>query len=122
MSWNPTYTPECPETGSLDAIETLIIPRTRDLGGFEVRRALPAPKRQMVGPFKGGRTSARQITLFHGGVGFATEDFWALRWLRAATEDTERFDMLDLLADPDVAQDLYEMLPRAEMSVPSAAI
>lgn len=51
MSWNPTQTPECPETGSLDAIETLIIPRTRDLGGFEVRRALPAPKRQMVGPF-----------------------------------------------------------------------
>jgi redox-sensitive bicupin YhaK (pirin superfamily) len=32
-------------------IETLIIPRARDLGGFEVRRALPAPKRQMVGPF-----------------------------------------------------------------------
>jgi redox-sensitive bicupin YhaK (pirin superfamily) len=29
----------------------LIIPRARDLGGFEVRRALPAPKRQMVGPF-----------------------------------------------------------------------
>lgn len=51
MSWNPTQNPECPETGSLDAIETLIIPRTRDLGGFEVRRALPAPKRQMVGPF-----------------------------------------------------------------------
>lgn len=51
MSWNPTQTPECRETGSLDAIETLIIPRIRDLGGFEVRRALPAPKRQMVGPF-----------------------------------------------------------------------
>jgi len=51
MSWNPTQNPECPETGSLDAIETLIIPRTRDLGGFEVRRALPAPQRQMVGPF-----------------------------------------------------------------------
>lgn len=31
--------------------ETLIIPRARDLGGFEVRRALPAPQRQMVGPF-----------------------------------------------------------------------
>ena len=27
------------------------MPRARDLGGFEVRRALPAPKRQMVGPF-----------------------------------------------------------------------
>ncbi|MGA0617188.1 pirin family protein [Paracoccus sp. KR1-242] len=50
MSWNPTQNPECP-LDSLDSIETLIIPRARDLGGFEVRRALPAPKRQMVGPF-----------------------------------------------------------------------
>jgi redox-sensitive bicupin YhaK (pirin superfamily) len=33
------------------SVETLIIPRARDLGGFEVRRALPAPQRQMVGPF-----------------------------------------------------------------------
>lgn len=50
MSWNPTHSPECPKTGC-DALETLIIPRARDLGGFEVRRALPSPKRQMVGPF-----------------------------------------------------------------------
>jgi len=50
MSWNPTQTPDCPNVG-LDALETLIIPRARDLGGFEVRRALPSPKRQMVGPF-----------------------------------------------------------------------
>jgi redox-sensitive bicupin YhaK (pirin superfamily) len=35
----------------VDAIETVIVPRARDLGDFEVRRALPAPKRQMVGPF-----------------------------------------------------------------------
>ena len=27
------------------------MPRARDLGGFEVRRALPHGKRQMVGPF-----------------------------------------------------------------------
>lgn len=51
MSWNPTLDPGCPDDVGADAIETLIIPRTRDLGGFEVRRALPAPKRQMVGPF-----------------------------------------------------------------------
>ncbi|MFO1105603.1 MAG: pirin family protein [Amaricoccus sp.] len=51
MSWNPTLDPTCPDKASLDAIETLIIPRARDLGGFEVRRALPAPRRQMVGPF-----------------------------------------------------------------------
>jgi redox-sensitive bicupin YhaK (pirin superfamily) len=51
MSWNPAIAPACPEEVGLDAIDTLIIPRSRDLGGFEVRRALPAPKRQMVGPF-----------------------------------------------------------------------
>jgi redox-sensitive bicupin YhaK (pirin superfamily) len=51
MSWNPTLEPNFPEPGSLDAIVTLIIPRSIDLGGFEVRRALPAPARQIVGPF-----------------------------------------------------------------------
>ena len=51
MSWNPALTPGCPDQIGAEAIETLIIPRARDLGGFEVRRALPAPKRQMVGPF-----------------------------------------------------------------------
>jgi redox-sensitive bicupin YhaK (pirin superfamily) len=50
MSWNPTQTTDGP-LSSADALETLIIPRARDLGGFEVRRALPSPKRQMVGPF-----------------------------------------------------------------------
>ena len=51
MSWNPALAPQCPDVTAMDAIETLIIPRARDLGGFEVRRALPAPNRQMVGPF-----------------------------------------------------------------------
>jgi len=51
MSWNPTLEPACPDAADIDAIETLIVPRARDIGGFEVRRALPAPKRQLVGPF-----------------------------------------------------------------------
>jgi redox-sensitive bicupin YhaK (pirin superfamily) len=51
MSWNPGLEPDCPEGADMDAIETVIVPRARDIGGFEVRRALPAPKRQMVGPF-----------------------------------------------------------------------
>ncbi|MCK8785788.1 pirin family protein [Roseomonas sp. NAR14] len=32
-------------------IGQVILPRAHDLGGFEVRRALPAKERQMVGPF-----------------------------------------------------------------------
>ena len=51
MSWNPAFEPGCPDDVDIDAIETLIVPRSRDLGGFEVKRALPAPNRQMVGPF-----------------------------------------------------------------------
>ncbi len=51
MSWNPCYDPDCINQTTLDSIETLIIPRARDLGGFEVRRALPSTRRQMVGPF-----------------------------------------------------------------------
>jgi len=51
MSWNPALDPHCPLGDGVDAIETLIIPRARDLGGFEVRRALPSMDRQMVGPF-----------------------------------------------------------------------
>jgi hypothetical protein len=43
--------PGCPDEIGIDAIETLIVPRAHDLGGFEVRRALPSPKRRMVGPF-----------------------------------------------------------------------
>ncbi|MCI0571558.1 MAG: pirin family protein [Myxococcaceae bacterium] len=35
-----------------EALETLILPRTHDLGdGFEVRRTLPSARRRMVGPF-----------------------------------------------------------------------
>ena len=33
------------------AIDTVIVPRARDIGGFEVRRALPSAQRQMIGPF-----------------------------------------------------------------------
>jgi redox-sensitive bicupin YhaK (pirin superfamily) len=51
MSWNPLLDAHCPIGDQVDAIEEVIVPRARDLGGFEVRRALPAPNRQMVGPF-----------------------------------------------------------------------
>ncbi len=50
MNWNPTQDPERPASGT-NSIETLIIPRARDIGGFDVGRALPSPERQMVGPF-----------------------------------------------------------------------
>ena len=51
MSWLPSNDPVLGDKKSCDALELVIVPRARDLGGFEVRRALPHGKRQMVGPF-----------------------------------------------------------------------
>jgi len=51
MSWQPSNDPILGDARSCDAIEHVIVPRARDLGGFEVRRALPAAEKQMVGPF-----------------------------------------------------------------------
>jgi redox-sensitive bicupin YhaK (pirin superfamily) len=52
MSWNPATDPVLGDARSCDALDLVIVPRTRDLGdGFAVRRALPHGKRQMVGPF-----------------------------------------------------------------------
>lgn len=51
MSWLPDDDPKPGDAFSCDAIEQVIVPRARDLGGFSVRRALPAAGRQMVGPF-----------------------------------------------------------------------
>ncbi|MCO6442167.1 MAG: pirin family protein [Nitrococcus mobilis] len=50
MSWRPAQEPEVLPAGCL-ALEAEIIPRPRDLGGFAVRRVLPAAQRQMIGPF-----------------------------------------------------------------------
>ena len=51
MSWQPGEDPRPGDALACAAIEQVIVPRARDLGGFEVRRALPAAGRQMVGPF-----------------------------------------------------------------------
>ncbi|MCD7061106.1 pirin family protein [Pelagibacterium xiamenense] len=52
MTWLPDYDPVEGDPKSCDALELVVVPRTRDLGeGFAVRRALPHGKRQMVGPF-----------------------------------------------------------------------
>lgn len=51
MSWNPTEDPQPGDVHACDALEQVIVPRARDLGGFSVRRALPAVGKHMVGPF-----------------------------------------------------------------------
>ncbi len=73
-------------------------PRDRTLAGHNGR----AP----------GRRDARQITLFDS-VGFATEDFSALRYVRDQLGRGAPHIDLDLLADPDDPRDLFGMLTRA---------
>ncbi|WP_184154602.1 ornithine cyclodeaminase [Sphingobium lignivorans] len=59
-----------------------------------------------------GRTDARQITLFDS-VGFAIEDFSALRYIHGKLHGSDFFHQLDMLADPDDPRDLFGMLQRA---------
>jgi redox-sensitive bicupin YhaK (pirin superfamily) len=51
MSWQTANEPESNMAPACKALEAVIVSRPRDLGGFEVRRALPSAQRQMVGPF-----------------------------------------------------------------------
>jgi len=59
-----------------------------------------------------GRTSDDQITLFDS-VGFAIEDFAAMRYVRDLLPKTGHFEKIDLLADPDDPRDLYGMVLRS---------
>jgi hypothetical protein len=51
MSHLPSDDPEPGDSRACAAIEQVIVPRVSDLGGFEVRRALPSIGRKMIGPF-----------------------------------------------------------------------
>ena len=51
MSFFPSPDPRPGDAASCDAVETLIIPGARELGGLPIRRALPSARRRLVGPF-----------------------------------------------------------------------
>ena len=63
-----------------------------------------------------GRQSERAITLFDS-VGFAIEDFSALRYVRSKLHETGLYIDLDLLANPDEPRDLYGMLLRCKQNL-----
>lgn len=67
---------------------------------------------QVINGTAKGRTSPEEITLFDS-VGFAIEDFSALRYVRNRIAGTDLYMDLDLLADPDDPRDLFGMLQRA---------
>ncbi len=51
MSFFPGNDPQPGDAFACDAIELMVIPNAKDIGGFEVRRGLPTAKRRLVGPF-----------------------------------------------------------------------
>ena len=51
MSFFPGKDPQAGDAYACEAIAQVIVPRTVDLGDFEVRRALPSARTRMVGPF-----------------------------------------------------------------------
>lgn len=51
MSFFPGNDPQPGDAFACDAIELMVIPNARDIGGFAVRRALPTARRRLVGPF-----------------------------------------------------------------------
>ena len=48
---SPVDDDAAPNADDYAGIDHIIVPRTRDIGGFEVRRVLPSVKKRMVGPF-----------------------------------------------------------------------
>lgn len=60
-----------------------------------------------------GRSTAKAITLFDS-VGFAIEDFSALRYVHSRLRASGLFQDLDMIADPDDPRDLFGMILRAQ--------
>lgn len=71
-----------------------------------------------------GRKNAKQITMFDS-VGFAIEDFSALRYVRDQLGKpgmSNMYENIDLIADPDDPRDLFGMVKRASSkSMPQVA-
>ncbi|RWO80812.1 MAG: pirin family protein [Mesorhizobium sp.] len=51
MSFFPGNDPLPGDALASDQIELMVIPNAKDIGGFQVRRALPTARRRLVGPF-----------------------------------------------------------------------
>ena len=90
----------------------------------EIQQLPPeAPVTEIWRVFSSGQPRPRlagEVTLFDS-VGFAIEDFAALRFVRDQIAALGMGQSLDLLADPDDPRDLYGMLDRARPQSQTAA-
>lgn len=86
-------------------------PQTRVEGEIQQLQS-DHPVTEMWQVFSGeakGRLSNEEITIFDG-VGFATEDFSALRYLHKIIKNTDKFTHLDIVASPQDTRDLFGLL------------
>ncbi|WP_442870004.1 ornithine cyclodeaminase [Bradyrhizobium sp. CCBAU 45389] len=67
---------------------------------------------QVIAGQASGRRSQDQITIFDS-VGFAIEDFSALRHLRDLIAGTDYYDEIDLLTEPEDPRNLFGLLTRS---------
>ncbi|WP_022951389.1 ornithine cyclodeaminase [Leucothrix mucor] len=92
-------------------------PQTRIEGELQ-QLAADYPVNEMWQVIRGelaGRKNDEEVTLFDS-VGFATEDFSALRYIRDQLGKpgmTGMYENLDMIADPDDPRDLYGMVRRS---------
>ncbi len=57
-----------------------------------------------------GRRSPQSVTIFDS-VGFAIEDFSALRFVRDSVANTDWYETIDLVVNPDDPKDLFGLVP-----------
>lgn len=68
-----------------------------------------------------GRTAPEQITIFDS-VGFAIEDFSALRYLRDTVAGTDLVEDVDLIAEPADPKDLFGLVSDAAVPVSAGSV
>jgi ornithine cyclodeaminase len=70
---------------------------------------------EVVAGARAGRSSVEEITIFDS-VGFAIEDFSALRYLQRSVTGTELERRLNLVADPTDPKDLFSFATSAQLT------
>jgi ornithine cyclodeaminase len=109
---------DCPGKTELDpsildrsAVFVEYTPQTRIEGEIQQRpESFPVTEFwQVVTGAAAGRTSAEQVTVFDS-VGFAIEDFSALRYLADEVAGTEYETEIDLVAEPEDPKDLFGLV------------
>ena len=51
MSWQLAEARDCNDQTDCDPVALVLLPKAKDIGAFEVKRALPSRQQQMIGPF-----------------------------------------------------------------------